>query len=379
MNFMENNDTNTLLLSLKKDFDAHKINFLNTWQEIENQVSTWRLASNHMVFLDAFHPEMYQEESGKWLDERPEDRNEYVKVGLNSESKVIVEKAAEYEKRYLYLPNGDILSLQSDYTNTLDGIEKRVVYNGQQEWYLHYNEKRDSVQRYKYSYTDRRITKIESFVDVQQTVEYVVTYTEEGVLDSIQRIKFLASGLLSDQNFLIYKRNPFSMEELSTILINQTTNHIVQAIRGLDIQDPVYCIILVLFDAFGNKGWFPPGLLLGLERGKRQWNIDEWGNWNLDGNDFDFSLQLTDSDLVELYQLFMQECVIHKYYDLPSIVLKQIAQELRKKEIHTIIPTTDDFAIFTFDSDSPFLAESLEGIYSEEEINVWLEKWKMNE
>ncbi|MDJ1471978.1 hypothetical protein [Xanthocytophaga flava] len=373
---MDNNYTDTLLLSLKNDFDVYKINFQTIWQEIESQVIIWRLASNHMVFLDVFHPEMYWEDNAKWLDERPEDRTEYVKVGLTSESKVIVEKAAEYEKRYLYLPDGDMVSLQSDYSNTLDGIEKLVFYKGQPEWYLQYNKKQDSIQASKYSYTDNKITKIESFTDVQQTAEYVITYTNDSVLDSIRRITPIASD---HQNFLIYKRNPFSMEELSTILINQTTNHIVQAIRGLDIQDPVYCIILVLFDAFGNKGWFPPGLLLGLERGKRQWNIDEWGNWNLDGNDFDFSLQLTDSDLVELYQLFMQECVIHKYYDLPSIVLKQIAQELRKKEIHTIIPTTDDFAIFTFDSDSPFLAESLEGIYSEEEINVWLEKWKMNE
>lgn len=376
---MDNNYTNTSLLSLKNDFDAYKINFLNTWDEIGNQVGSWRLASNHMVFLDAFHPEMYQEESGKWLDERPENRNEYVKVGLNSENKIIVEKAAEYEKRYLYLPNGDILSLQSDYTNTLDGIEKRVVYNGQQEWYVQYNKKQDSIEASKYSYTGSRITKIESFADVQQTAEYVITYTEEGDLDSIQRIKFLASGLLSDQKLLIYKRNPFSIEELSTILINQTANHIVQLIQDLDIQDSVYCIILVLFEAFGNDAWFPPGLLLGLESGKRQWNIDEWGSWNLDGNDFDFSLQLVDSDLVELYQIFMQECVIHKYYDLPSTILKHIAQELRNKEIYTAIPTTDDFAIFAFDSDNPYLAESLEGIYTEEEINVLFDKWKMSE
>jgi hypothetical protein len=154
---------------------------------------------------------------------------------------------------------------------------------------------------------------------------------------------------------------------LTQRLVEETAKEICAALAGLNEPEPVYCLMLVLFGAFGRDDWFPPFLTLGLDSDRKRHAHDPGRYW--DAQHFKYSaIALTGPVLADYAQQFMQECELKRMYALPRIVLKRIAKELRRMEVEKQIPVTEDFVIVPFDYDTPSVTASLQGVYAPGEI-----------
>ncbi|MBD0260843.1 MAG: hypothetical protein ICV83_34415, partial [Cytophagales bacterium] len=169
------------------------------------------------------------------------------------------------------------------------------------------------------------------------------------------------------QDVFVFRKKTIPDAALTQRLVEETAKQICTALVSLNEPESAYCLMLVLFEAFGRDDWFPPVLTLGLDSDRKRHANDPVRYW--DSQHFKYSyIALTGPVLADYTQQFIQECELKHMYALPRIALKRIAKELRQMEVEKLIPVTEDFVIVPFDCDTPSIEASLQGVYSPSEI-----------
>ncbi|MCU0352551.1 MAG: hypothetical protein MUD08_02240 [Cytophagales bacterium] len=363
----------SILDELRTDYEQSQTTWLSKQKEILSRVAVWRWASGSMFSLEPFPVEMNQQRLGNWLDKQEEDGVEYVKIGLDAQDRVISENAISYSslghEKYISYEEHHVIVYQSDLKNNLVRLEKAKITNNGTEWSACYSEHSSKVNLY---FRDKkRIVRIESLIKSRyytQTPTYYINYLDSDEVANIRRTDPKSELLPDGQDILVYQKNPYDKGTLFQFLIDETVSAVTEVLSKQ--SEKVCWIAVILIEGFGRDDWFPPDLAFGLENeqeaGKKLPNLTER---------LQHHVRLDSAKLSELSRLFIQECEVKKDYSAPSFVLKQTAVKLRQAGNNGIFSATDDFIVIPFDTDNTSVEESLEEIYTQDEMKILLGKW----
>ncbi|MBD0260864.1 MAG: hypothetical protein ICV83_34525, partial [Cytophagales bacterium] len=185
-----------LLNSLGNEFSGYASKLSQLIPAAYSRAAHWRWASASQLQLELFGRERAKIPKGHWLKERPQNKEEYVKVGLDQEGRIIVEE--EYQSHPLwghdriYVHAQDrILALEYDKQKKLQKAAEAVLQDDKQTWYVCFatGNRASSVDRYVYD--QGRITAIESLWLTHfyvQTPTYYLECNDTGRVESVRRV-----------------------------------------------------------------------------------------------------------------------------------------------------------------------------------------------
>lgn len=365
-----------ILHELEENFKTYYDEFDQVRERVYSKVTMWKWATASQACLELVSLERNRRPKGRWLKGKPQNRAEYVKVGVDEAGKILVEEEFQSHPAWghdrIYLHEQDyILALEYNKQKELLSLEKAILVAGKQEWYGSISDKNRANSVDRYYYNQGRVTNIATlwlYDQYIQTPIYYITYHLFGGVESVRRVDPISGQFPKGQGIYVYRKKSISDKELIEVLIRETTKQIIETLQQLNEQEPCYCLMLVLFDAFGRDNWFPPAIAIGLESERKQWDKDADQQWNPQLFKYG-SIEIKGELLYEYSQLFMQECELKKKYNLPGKVLKQIAKALKRQGLGQVLKLTNHFIIVPFDYDQPSIIKNLKGVYTQREIN----------
>jgi hypothetical protein len=339
--------------------------------EILSKVTTWRWATASQAQLELFSQEISRTPKGRWLKETPINPGGYVKIGLDQAANILIEYDLSngYDRYYQHEPEA-IVAFELNRENKLNRVEKLLLVEGKPQWYGSYSDNGRANSADRYHHEHGRVTRIESlwlYPPHTQTPTYYIHYNALGSVEFVRRVDPVSRQFPHGQDVEVFREKRISSKELTQSVIQETVSAVMATLQNAAIQQPCYCLMLVVFDAFGRDDWFPPMVAVGLDRERHQWKMEPDRQWV--PRNFQYAaLPLEGKRLHEYARLFMQDCELKSKYGLPRQVLKKIAKALRAEGIEKILPVTDDFVIVPFDYDTPLVKDCLKGVYSANEL-----------
>jgi hypothetical protein len=218
----------------------------------------------------------------------------------------------------------------------------------------------------RYDYAKGRISEI-NVVSIagkdKKEVRYDVVYERDGRLRAVRRYYY------STLAFPIYWNPELgeTLESLTGAMRRKLLDAILNALRKARIKESAYCVAIV-YDSAADE--LPPRLAVGLES-ERQALISRKGKTAKEviwipagfGGYKPGKIALSGPDLEYDSERLLQMILMKEALWIPRRMLNEIAQELNGRSWRGLMPVTDDFIVYAFDSDGGDFAKNIkEGV-----------------
>lgn len=349
----------------------------------EEQVVTWRWASNDLYDPRPLYFEMHGHKKGRLLKQVPKTPDHKPEYGYDSAGIVHLARKhvrfSGYPDRLwfyetFYLRGGDEIEVAHfNYHPDKEPIfYAKGNYDDEGRLRFWRSRARGGLTREAYIWDEDKILQIEveyvragndgTLGALLPYTRYEIHYAEDGTMERVLCHWCRRPDHPSESTQIVYERRPASvtLEQMVTTLRSILKDAIVDLIRRAWISAPVYSLVLAWGP--GQQGSLPPSIGLGLDSERQDWLQTDGKEakeylWN--PAEYQNFLEIRTESVEQACRALNQECQLKDSWKLANQMLNELARELNAIDWTGILQTTDDFVAYAVDFELTHLRDNL--------------------